>query len=179
MIRVTLKPTHRDTALDITLAQDDASDNGLYEFQCGDARHEVRIDAEGNGKGCIHLHGKTIPFYTVKQDNELAVWIDGQIHKLEVIDQTAQRGSAVAQQQSGNEIKAAMPGTILKINAQPGDAIEADQSIIIMESMKMEMSLTSPRKATIATITCQAGDMVSMGDVLATLTPQDDSHESA
>ncbi len=174
MLSVTLKPIHSDDNFDITLSQDNASGNNLFIFQCSDTHHEVRVDATGHGAGCLNLHGKTIPFYTVKQGNELSVWVEGRIYKFDIVDQTAQRGSAVAQQHSGNEIKAAMPGTILQINAKPGDTIEADQSIIIMESMKMEMSLTSPRKGVIASITCEPGDMVSMGDILATLTPQDD-----
>jgi len=179
MIRATLKPARSESVLDITLAQDDASNPDLYEFQCGDTRHEVRIQTTGHGEGCLQLLGKSIPFYATKQDNELAVWVDGRIYKLELVDKTAQRGNGSAQKQSGNEIKAEMPGTILQINAQPGDSIEEGQPVIIMESMKMEMSLTSPRKATIASITCKIGDMVSMGDILATLSLQEDSHGTA
>ncbi len=177
MIRVTLKPSHGNAPVEVTLMRDEAAGDGVYECQCGNARHELRIDSTATGAGCLFLHGQVKPFYATKQNDELAVWIDGRIYKLEIVGQTARRDSDVAQLESGNDIKAAMPGTILKINVEPGDAIEAQQPIIIMESMKMEMSLSSPKKATIASITCQVGDMVGMGDILATLAPQDDSHE--
>ncbi|KAB2945072.1 MAG: acetyl-CoA carboxylase biotin carboxyl carrier protein subunit, partial [Phycisphaerae bacterium] len=41
------------------------------------------------------------------------------------------------------EVKAPMPGTILKILVKPGDVVTAHQPLVVMESMKMEMTLSA------------------------------------
>lgn len=63
-----------------------------------------------------------------------------------------------------------MPGTVLQINISEGEAFEAKQSLIILESMKMEMTLSVPHGGVVEKINCKTGDLVEMGSVLATLT---------
>ncbi len=62
-----------------------------------------------------------------------------------------------------------MPGKILKINANPGQAVKFGEAIIIMEAMKMETEIVAPQDGTVGQILVKVGDMVDTGAALATL----------
>ncbi|ALN57301.1 methylcrotonoyl-CoA carboxylase subunit alpha [Lysobacter enzymogenes] len=70
---------------------------------------------------------------------------------------------------SGNSVNAPMPGRVVVVKAAPGDAVEAGQEVMVIEAMKMELSLKAPRAGTIAEIRAAAGDFVEADAVLATL----------
>ncbi len=79
----------------------------------------------------------------------------------------AQPGDA----QSGDtQVKAPMPGTVLKIQAGAGDSLQAGDVIMVLEAMKMENEITAPRAGTIGSIPVAEGASVGAGDVLAVLT---------
>ncbi len=66
-------------------------------------------------------------------------------------------------------ILAPMPGKIISVNAKAGDKVKVGDKLIVMEAMKMEMSLDAPRDGVIAGINVSADDLVSDGDVLLEL----------
>ena len=69
----------------------------------------------------------------------------------------------------GNRITAPMPGRIVLVKVKVGDNVAAGQELLVMEAMKMELSLKSPRAGTIATLSATAGDFVDGDAVLVTL----------
>ena len=64
-------------------------------------------------------------------------------------------------------ITAPMQGTIVKISANAGEKVKANQTICILEAMKMENEVTSPIDGEIVELRVQAGDTVSPGAVIA------------
>jgi 3-methylcrotonyl-CoA carboxylase alpha subunit len=70
---------------------------------------------------------------------------------------------------TGNRITAPMPGRIVLVKVAAGDTVTQDQELLVMEAMKMELSLKSPRAGTIATLSATAGDFVDGDAVLVTL----------
>jgi 3-methylcrotonyl-CoA carboxylase alpha subunit len=62
-----------------------------------------------------------------------------------------------------------MPGKIIAVNAKAGDSVKADDPLIVMEAMKMEMTLEAPRDGVVAEVNFDAGALVSDGEVLLTL----------
>ena len=67
------------------------------------------------------------------------------------------------------EVVAAVPGKVFKVTANVGDAVKAGDTVIILESMKMEIPVVAPEDGTVASINVGAGDAVESGDLLATL----------
>lgn len=65
-----------------------------------------------------------------------------------------------------NEIKANMAGSVWKIIVKVGDKIEADQDVVILESMKMEIPITSESAGTVKELKVSEGDFVNEGDTL-------------
>ena len=64
------------------------------------------------------------------------------------------------------ELKADITGTIWKVLKAVGDAVGEDEAILILESMKMEIPVSSPEAGTIAAILAGEGDIVRDGMVL-------------
>lgn len=67
------------------------------------------------------------------------------------------------------KVAAPMPGKILAIKANPGQAVKRGDTIIILEAMKMENEITAPEDGTIASVNVAVGDSVESGDTLASL----------
>jgi 3-methylcrotonyl-CoA carboxylase alpha subunit len=141
----------------------------------------VRIDDQmfqgtwvttGPGEGWLSCHGKIVPFYMAQQHEKLSIWLGGQAYQLSLISGGPRRaGEAGSAGLQGGDVKAPMPGTVLKVLVQAGDIVEPNQPLVIMESMKMEMTLSSPTAATVQQINGSAGQLVEMGTVLVKLTP--------
>jgi acetyl-CoA carboxylase biotin carboxyl carrier protein len=66
-------------------------------------------------------------------------------------------------------IKAHITGTVWKIEVKVGDRIEEGTTVVILESMKMEMPVESEDEGTVAEILVVEGAAVSEGAVLVTL----------
>jgi acetyl-CoA carboxylase biotin carboxyl carrier protein len=64
-------------------------------------------------------------------------------------------------------IVAEVAGKVWKIEAQPGARLAADQVILILESMKMEIPVTAPRAGTLREVRVQQGEMVAEGQLIA------------
>ena len=69
---------------------------------------------------------------------------------------------------SANAVKAPMPGTILKVNVQPGDSVKKGTVLCILEAMKMENEIMAPADGTVATVEVTPGTTVATDAVLVT-----------
>ena len=67
------------------------------------------------------------------------------------------------------KVNAPMPGKILAIKANAGQAVKKGDVIIVLEAMKMENDIVAPEDGTIASISCAVGEQVEAGAILASL----------
>jgi urea carboxylase len=63
-------------------------------------------------------------------------------------------------------VEAHISGNVWKILAAPGKAVEADAPLLVLESMKMEFTVTAPRAGKVKSIACREGSLVQSGQVL-------------
>ncbi|HTJ99221.1 MAG TPA: biotin/lipoyl-binding carrier protein [Bordetella sp.] len=68
------------------------------------------------------------------------------------------------------DVKTEITGNVWKVLLKPGDTVEEDEPIIILESMKMEIPVVAPEAGTIAEILVQPEQTISEGSVVARLT---------
>ena len=66
-------------------------------------------------------------------------------------------------------IEAHITGTVWKIEVQLGDTVEEGDTVVILESMKMEMPIEAEDPGRVAEIRCEEGQPVSEGDTLVVL----------
>ena len=70
---------------------------------------------------------------------------------------------------AGDAVKAPMPGGVLKVQVQQGQAVKAGQVLVILEAMKMENEIVAPRAGTVAQIVAAKGASVESGAPLVVL----------
>lgn len=66
-------------------------------------------------------------------------------------------------------VTAHITGTVWKVEKQVGDSVEEGDSVVILESMKMEMPVEAPSSGKVSEIRCSEGDAVEEGAVLAVI----------
>ncbi len=77
--------------------------------------------------------------------------------------------AAVAVTGAGEVVAAPMPGTILKVNVQNGQAVKAGDVLCVLEAMKMENDITAPKAGTVTQVVTSKGASVSTGDALVVI----------
>jgi acetyl-CoA carboxylase biotin carboxyl carrier protein len=76
---------------------------------------------------------------------------------------------SVYQEAAVADVEAHITGTVWKIECEVGDTIEEGDTVVILESMKMEMPVESEDAGTVKEIRCEEGQAVNEGDVLVVL----------
>jgi len=71
--------------------------------------------------------------------------------------------------EGGSRVVSPMPGTVAAVKVAPGDAVSAQQPLVVLEAMKMELPVTAPFDATVAAIHVASGDRVAGGELLVEL----------
>lgn len=67
------------------------------------------------------------------------------------------------------QVKAGAAGKVFKIEANVGQSVQAGDTVVIIEAMKMEIPVVAPEAGTVASIDVAVGDAIEAGAVLATL----------
>ncbi len=93
------------------------------------------------------------------------LWVDGPLRSalLREVPRFTDPADAVA---SGS-LLAPMPGTVVKVVAEVGDAVATGDVVLVIEAMKMQHTVTAPHDGTVTEITIQPGAQVAAGEVLA------------
>jgi acetyl-CoA/propionyl-CoA carboxylase biotin carboxyl carrier protein len=115
----------------------------------------LRIGADGTAR--ITLDGLTRRYAVATSAD--TVWIARDGHHLEV--RTARRARTGAAAGAGS-LEAPMPGTVLLVHVADGDRVGVGDVLVVMESMKMELSITAPHDGTVAGLALAPGDQVTM-----------------
>jgi 3-methylcrotonyl-CoA carboxylase alpha subunit len=82
------------------------------------------------------------------------------------LERTGAFAYAASAQQTADRVVAPMPGRIVLIKAKAGDKVDEGQELLVMEAMKMELTLRASHAATIASVHAQVGDFVEAEAVL-------------
>lgn len=106
---------------------------------------------------------------TARSKDKIYVWLDGRVHELTEIEETS--GSSLLHG-STDDIRAPMPGMIIKLNVRAGDQVEKDQIVAVLEAMKMEHNLRAPRAGLVAKVDVKSGQTVAADLPLIQLEPQ-------
>ncbi|HSN15224.1 MAG TPA: acetyl-CoA carboxylase biotin carboxyl carrier protein subunit [Anaeromyxobacteraceae bacterium] len=67
------------------------------------------------------------------------------------------------------KVAAHITGTVVKIEKKKGDAVNAGEVVVVLESMKMEMPIEATSAGTVKEVRCAEGQPVSEGDVLVVI----------
>jgi biotin carboxyl carrier protein len=109
--------------------------------------------------------------YEVKSErvaNDLHLWVGSTRFAAEVRDPRSLRGRSRAADDHGpKKITASMPGKVVRLLVREGDAVDPGSGVAVVEAMKMQNEIKSPKKGTARKILVSEGANVNAGDVLA------------
>jgi biotin carboxyl carrier protein len=126
----------------------------------------IEVDFEsvsGQPVYSLIIGGKSYEAYIYPDEKDWQVLLRGRLFHAVVEDEREKRlraaGSKVAE---GGEfhLKAPMPGLVVAIPVEEGQAVKQGQVLLILESMKMQNELKAPRDGTVARVRVKAGETV-------------------
>ncbi|MEE9206793.1 MAG: biotin/lipoyl-containing protein [Gemmatimonadota bacterium] len=127
------------------------------------------------GEALLRYNGRSIEVCAKWKDRLWTIDAGGRIHTVRVrderfrhIEQLAGSGPAVVRE---NILRAPMPGLIVRVQVENGQAVLEGTPIVVMEAMKMENELTAQAAGTVAAIEVQEGATVNKNDVLVRFEP--------
>lgn len=106
--------------------------------------------------------------------------VNGSLYEVEIEEMDAPAAGAAAPQApaapkapaapaGGQQIKAPMPGTILDVRVQAGQAVKKGQVLVILEAMKMENEIQAPCDGTVTSVSVRKGDSVETQALICTI----------
>jgi len=98
------------------------------------------------------------------------VAVEGQVRARPAPRTVARTAAAAAPTPVKGAVSAQMNGRVVRVAVQPGDTVDAGDLLLILEAMKMENEVRSPRAGTVTEVRVAPGDRVSQGDPLVVLT---------
>ena len=136
------------------------------------------IESRQIGEGlCRTESGRTHAFAWAWAGPELHLWLEGALFVFQRAE-TRRRGNAPANEEPG-DILAPMPGAVLEVLVGEGDRVEQNQTLMVMESMKMELVIAAPRSGVVRRVAVQSGQQVDKGMRLVELAPEGDVENDA
>ena len=141
----------------------------------------LTIESQETGEGlCRTESGRSHAFAWAWVGPELHLWLEGALYVFQrdgpSTSSGRRRGSSANTEASG-DILAPMPGTVLEVLVAEGDQVEQNQTVVVMESMKMELAITAPRNGVVRRVSVQPGQQVERGMRLLELAVESDAGE--
>jgi biotin carboxyl carrier protein len=140
-------------------------------FRIGDGP-ELAADVEMPEPGVysVLLDGRSYEARVEETPTALVVVIDGRRFEIEVRDpRRLVRKGAGGGTDGVQTIAAPMPGKIVRVLAAVGDEVAAGQGLLVVEAMKMQNEMKSPRAGKVLSLSAREGATVTAGEILATI----------
>jgi biotin carboxyl carrier protein len=139
--------------------------NGGWICKLDEKEIPLDIISAGDGVFSLLLEGKS---YEVKNDTG-HVWVGGNRYAAEVRDPRSLRSrrNAGDAEDGPRKLVASMPGKIVRVLVEEKSSVEAGQGIVVVEAMKMQNEIKSPKKGVVQKLNAAVGASVNAGDLLA------------
>ena len=115
----------------------------------------------------IEIEGKRHRYHVIRGRDSIVVWLDGRTYYLPRTEHA--HSTQHASGSANGEVAALMPGKLLRLQVALGDRVAEKQPVAIMESMKMESTLYSPKAGRVTEIRFQPGQTLEMGQVVVVI----------
>jgi biotin carboxyl carrier protein len=137
------------------------------KFRLGEGgEREVSVEMPEPGVYSVLLDGRS---YDAHVENGV-VTVCGHRFEIEVRDPRRWRRESAGGGAGGvQNVKAPMPGKVVRVLVAVGDAVQAGQGIVVVEAMKMQNEMKAARAGKIASLSAKVGATVTAGEILATV----------
>jgi len=162
----------------------------LLNFRTGDEQVAIEVSRDGEdwrllidgrevplqarrdhtGAWLIQTHQGRRRLWVAEREDERLVFCDGRAHQVRLVDQD--HDDPADDPAAGPNLVADMPGKIVKILVAAGQEVVAGESLLIIESMKMETDLAAATTGIVQSVHVTDGQVVSQGEALIDLDPK-------
>lgn len=140
-------------------------------WRCRLDGREIPVDAVLARRDVLSvlIEGKAYEIKRERTATDLHLWVGGVRYATELRDPRSLRSrkGGAGDETGPRKLIAPMPGKVIRVLLPEQCQVEAGQSIMVMEAMKMQNEIKSPRKGTIQKILATEGANVNAGEVLA------------
>ncbi|MFC8272405.1 acetyl/propionyl/methylcrotonyl-CoA carboxylase subunit alpha [Streptomyces sp. NPDC057271] len=134
-----------------------------------------RVSGKGGvGELSFHLDGIAHRFHLAPSPEGIWLGRDGDSWHVQDHDPVAAALTG-ARHGGADTLAAPMPGTVTVVKVAVGDEVEAGQSLLVVEAMKMEHVISAPHAGTVTELDVTPGSTVAMDQILAVVTPREES----
>lgn len=118
----------------------------------------------------VLLEGQSYEVKIIPGPEGWFVDLDGRHYAVELSDPREQRRAGPRAAAEGRQnLKAAMPGKVVRVLVASGDSVVAGQGLVVVEAMKMQNELKAPRAGAVVSVNVKEGDTVTSGEILAAI----------
>jgi acetyl/propionyl-CoA carboxylase alpha subunit len=132
---------------------------------------EYEISASGDaedGRQTFEIAGKPAHFARAHLGDRQIVRMAGRTVGTSLVDP---RSETDADASGHDHVRAPMPGSVMEVHKQPGETITRGETLITIESMKLQMALLAPRDGRLARLLRGVGDKFDKDEIVAELEP--------
>jgi len=128
----------------------------------------IEVQASQGREMELVIAGRPLSMVWAKQGRKTWVHLSGRTYELERMAGSRAGGQAAGAERS---LRAPMPGQVLKVLVEPGQAVAAGAVLALLEAMKMEVRILAPQAAKVAQVAVQEGQSVEKDQLLVELEP--------
>lgn len=163
-----------------------------HGFKIGETDYDIGLSRARNGYR-LHIDEREIPInltpgeqghWQLRCDetitpaaiavdgDDIYIHLDGRTHHLRYehpLQRLAERHEAAG----GDSVKATMPGSLVSLEVAEGERVTIGQTLLVIESMKMETTFAAPRDGIVQTVHVATGETFDKGAALVTLEPEE------
>lgn len=128
--------------------------------------HEVAsLGGGGEGRDALEIDGRGVAFVRARVGDRQFIRMHGRIHEFAPASAAAEEAAI----ETLDEIRSPMPGRIVAVLKAPGEAVARGETVVTIESMKLQLSLPSPREGVLAALARGVGESVDKDEIVARL----------
>lgn len=159
-----------------------AIDKTVHDLDILQLRPDLKVAIEGReyrlrdlgsdeGVRTIEINGQRFDYMEARDGNTAHIYFDNRIVSVDFVDPI----DAAADHGGGtDEIRAPMPGVVIGLQKGIGDAVRHGETVVTIESMKLQTNLAAPRDGVIASIKKATDETFEKDEVIVSLEPEDD-----
>lgn len=140
----------------------------VYQLHVGDTCLPVTLVARGEHVHELTLHEVSERVVVTQRGDDLHIHLDGEAYLLRYAH-SLERFAGQASDEAEAIARAPMPGTVISVAIEAGASVRRGQALLVIESMKMETTITAPCDGTVQALHVQVGQTFDSDAALVTL----------
>lgn len=142
-----------------------------YRLHRGERSHALTLEGPLPGHARLRIDGRSFDIVVATDGDSIYIHLDGEAHELRY-RHPLDRLAAQAHGGADDAIRAPMPGSIVSVAVAVGTEVSRGQTLLVMESMKMETTIVAPRDGVVQSIEFDKGQTFDRDALLLSLEPQ-------